>query len=319
MTNFQAAFPTLTDKECKILAYFSPAIQAALVRSDLTDIFINETAVFVKTHGEQAYLEDVKYNINFIINLIATNKGLIINQDYPKLETTIGTLRITAMIPPLTNAPEMAIRRLNANVISLDQYVNNGQMTLEQKGVIDNAIVNRANILVAGSTGSGKTTLTNAILGRVAELDDAGERLVIMEDTRELITTLKNVTSMMTTKYLNMTDLLATAMRLNPDRIIVGEVRDKSALDLLKAWNTGSPGGVATIHANGCQEALQRLVDLSMEAGVPAPNSLIAHTVDLIIFIGTEKSSSGYVRKIRDISMVGDYDRVNSKFLLTQP
>ncbi|MDA0910955.1 MAG: ATPase, T2SS/T4P/T4SS family [Proteobacteria bacterium] len=319
MTNFQAIFPELTDKECKILSYFSPAIQSALLRTDLTDIFINEKAVFFKTHSEQSKLEDVKYNINFIINLIATNKGLIINQDYPKLETTIGTLRITAMIPPLTNSPEMAIRRLNANVIPLDRYVENGQMTLEQKAVIDNAILNRSNILVAGSTGSGKTTLTNAILGRIAELNDAGERLVIMEDTRELISKLENITPMMTAKYLNMTDLLATAMRLNPDRIIVGEVRDKAALDLLKSWNTGSRGGVATIHANGCQEALQRLIDLSMEAGVPAPNALIAQTVDLIIFIATEKSSKGYARKIQNIASVGDYDRKNNKFLLTQP
>jgi len=307
----------LTKEENDILSFFSEGIQKSLEREDLTDIFINEDEVYVKTHTGQFFLEKVKYNVHFIINMLASNRELIINAGDPKLETTLGNdFRITALIPPLVNRPEIAIRKLNAYAISLNKYVDDGLLSMIHKEAIDRFIVNRKNIVVVGATGSGKTTFTNAIIGRIAELSEEGQRLVIMEDVREIVTSMKNTCKLMTTSTMDMQSLLKVAMRLNPERIIVGEVRDKAALDLLKAWNTGSPGGVATIHANGCEEALQRMIDLSMEAGVPAPYALVAHAVDVVIFIATESTKEGFKRVIKDIATVENYDHKLQRFNL---
>ena len=176
-------------------------------------------------------------------------------------------------------------------------------MSPDQQQIICDAIANKKNILVAGGTGSGKTTLTNAILAKLADI--AGdERLVIIEDTSELQCLSKNKVMLRTNQNTNMQHLLKATMRLRPDRIVVGEVRGGEALDLLKAWNTGHPGGVCTVHANSCTGGLVRLQQLIAEV-VPTPmDDLIQEAVDLVIFIKRTKQG----RKIDDIAVINQKD-----------
>ena len=137
--------------------------------------------------------------------------------------------------------------------------------------------------MVAGGTGSGKTTLANALLHEIAQL---GERVVILEDTRELQCAAEDVVALRTQPgSISLSDLVRSTLRLRPDRIVVGEVRGPEALDLLKAWNTGHPGGIATLHANSAQAALSRLEQLTMEVCETPPRALIAEAIDLIVFV----------------------------------
>lgn len=208
--------------------------------------------------------------------------------------------RFEALIPPVTPNPSFTLRKFASKVFPLSDYVEKGIITKEQKGLIVKAVKGRKNILVAGSTGSGKTTLTNAVILEIPH----SERIVTIEDTNELQIKTPNWESLRTSLDVDMVRLLKATMRLRPDRIIVGEVRDQSAHALLKAWNTGHPGGVATLHADSCDDALWRLNSLVEEAGVTAQHKLIARAVNLVIFI--EKTETG--RKVTDMKTVIDFD-----------
>jgi type IV secretion system protein VirB11 len=172
-------------------------------------------------------------------------------------------------------------------------------MTAEQAAIIRNAIELRKNIVVAGGTGTGKTTLTNAILGALVEVTP-GHRLVILEDTAEIQCAADNYVTLHTTDMVDMNRLLKSTMRLRPDRILVGEVRDGAALALLKAWNTGHPGGVATVHANSAFAALKRLEQLVAEVSSQPMPDVIGEAVDLIVSI--ERTPTG--RRVRELLQV---------------
>ena len=168
--------------------------------------------------------------------------------------------------------------------------------------MIRRAVVERKNILVAGGTGSGKTTLVNAIL---AEPPFRSDRIVLIEDTKELQCPAEDKVELLTKNTeprVTMTDLLRMTLRLRPDRIIIGEVRGPEALAMLKAWNTGHPGGIATIHANSATEALQRIEDLVGEASQIIPKRSIASAVNLVIFV--ERVSDAPGRKVSAVSKV---------------
>jgi type IV secretion system protein VirB11 len=192
--------------------------------------------------------------------------------------------RFEGVLPPVSRAPCFAIRKPASRVFTLDDYQASGVITVEQASILRNAIHSHANIMVAGGTGSGKTTLANALLHEIAQL---GERVVILEDTRELQCAAEDVVALRTKPgSVSLSDLVRSTLRLRPDRIVVGEVRGPEALDLLKAWNTGHPGGIATLHANSAQAALSRLEQLTMEVcETPPPRTLIAEAIDLIVFV----------------------------------
>jgi type IV secretion system protein VirB11 len=169
-------------------------------------------------------------------------------------------------------------------------------MTSHQASVIRNAIKSRLNIVVSGGTGSGKTTLANAVIAEIVETAP-DDRLVILEDTAEIQCVAENAVALHTSNSVDMARLLKSTMRLRPDRIIVGEVRDGAALTLLKAWNTGHPGGVTTIHSNSATSALQRLEQLTAEVSQQPMQSVIGDAVDLIVSI--ERTGKG--RRVTDI------------------
>jgi type IV secretion system protein VirB11 len=184
-------------------------------------------------------------------------------------------------------------------VFALDAYVEQGVMSAQQARTLADAVLERRNILVAGPTSSGKTTLVNALLAQVAALD---ERVVLIEDVRELQCPARNLVALRTRDGVaSLADLVRSSLRLRPDRIIIGEVRGAEALDLIKAWGTGHPGGVATLHAGSALGALLRLEQLIQEAVVTVPRALIAETIDLVAVI----AGRGAQRRLVDLARLG--------------
>ncbi|MBP2463925.1 type IV secretion system protein VirB11 [Rhizobium sp. PvP014] len=189
----------------------------------------------------------------------ADNERPIISGELP-----IGGHRFEGLLPPVVSGPAFTIRRRASRLIPLTEYVKSKVMTEAQASAIRSAIDARMNIVISGGTGSGKTTLANAIIAEIvtAAPDD---RMVILEDTAEIQCAAENAVSLHTSDTIDMARLLKSTMRQRPDRIIVGEVRDGAALTLLKASNTGHPGGVITIHSNTAMPALRRLEQLTAE------------------------------------------------------
>nr|WP_205923340.1 P-type conjugative transfer ATPase TrbB [Rhizobium leguminosarum] len=214
-------------------------------------------------------------------------------------ELPIGGHRFEGLLPPIVAKPAFTIRRRASRLIPLEDYVRTGLMTEYQASTIRSAISARLNIIISGGTGSGKTTLANAVINEIVK-STPEDRLVILEDTAEIQCAAENAVLLHTSDTIDMARLLKSTMRLRPDRIVVGEVRDGAALTLLKAWNTGHPGGVATIHSNTAMSALRRLEQLTAEASQQPMHEVIGEAVDLVISI--ERTPRG--RLVRDIIQV---------------
>ncbi|WP_287385359.1 P-type conjugative transfer ATPase TrbB, partial [Sphingobium sp.] len=231
----------------------------------------------------------------------------IVSAELPAYENGLGGERFEGLLPPVSSAPCFSIRKPAARIHRLLDYVADGIMRAEVALALSMAVVERKNILVAGGTSSGKTTLANALLNEMATLD---ERVIIIEDTRELQCAAPDTVALRTRPgIVSMADLVRSTLRLRPDRIIVGEVRGGEALDMLKAWNTGHPGGIATVHANSARSALYRIEQLVSEGVVTVPRRLIADAIDMVVFI----SGRGTGRRIESVAEVcgldsdGDY------------
>ena len=244
-----------------------------------------------------------------IIRLVAHHIGAEVHAGAPRLSAELpGTgERFEGLLPPVVAAPIFAIRKPAIAVFTLDDYVAAGIMSAQQAEALRHGVASRANILVAGGTSTGKTTLTNALLAEVAK---TSERVILIEDTRELQCAAPNLVSLRTKDGVaSLSDLVRSSLRLRPDRIPIGEVRGPEALDLLKAWGTGHPGGIGTIHAGSAMGALRRLEQLIQEAVVTVPRALIAETINLIAVL----SGRGAARRLTELAHVeglgpdGDY------------
>jgi type IV secretion system protein VirB11 len=210
--------------------------------------------------------------------------------------------RFEGLMPPVAPAPCFSIRKPAEVLYGLADYVAARIMTPRQADMLALAVRERRNIVVVGGTSSGKTTLVNALLAEIAIL---GERIVILEDTRELKCAADDVVALRTSLgFVTLTDLVRSTLRLRPDRIIVGEVRGAEALDMLKAWNTGHPGGITTLHANSAAAALIRLEQLVQEAVVTVPRALIAEAIDLIVFM----HGRGAHRRVENLQILEGLD-----------
>ncbi|MGB3337698.1 MAG: P-type conjugative transfer ATPase TrbB [Devosia sp.] len=245
-----------------------------------------------------------------IIRLVAHHVRVEVHAGSPRVSAELpGTgERFEGLLPPVVAAPAFAIRKPAVAVFTLDDYVSAGIMSAAQAGALRRAVAERQNILVAGGTSTGKTTLTNALLAEVAK---TGDRVVLIEDTRELQCAAPNLVALRTKDgVISLSDLVRSSLRLRPDRIPIGEVRGPEALDLLKAWSTGHPGGIGTIHAGSAMGALRRLEQLIQEAVVTVPRALIAETIDVIAVL----SGRGTARRLVELAHVtglgisGDYD-----------
>lgn len=226
----------------------------------------------------------------------------IVSAELPARDEEAAGERFEGLLPPVSSAPCFSIRKPARRIYGLEDYVSDRIMTEVQAGALRKAVVDRKNILVAGGTSSGKTTLANALLAEVARQDD---RVILIEDTRELQCAAADCVALRTKAgVVSLADLVRSTLRLRPDRIIVGEVRGAEALEMLKAWNTGHPGGIATVHANSAESALYRLEQLVQEVVTTVPRRLIAEAIDTIVFI----SGRGSARRIETISQLDGLD-----------
>ena len=221
-----------------------------------------------------------------MLGTIAHILGTVINYHHPKVEGELpgDGSRVEGVIPPIVQHPMFNIRKKASSVYPLEAYIAEGRMTEEDMRLLREAIFARKNILVVGGTGTGKTTFVNAILNEM-KLLTPGHRILILEDTVELQCTMANHASMRTSSDVSMQELLKITMRQRPDRIIIGEVRGKEALDMLKAWNTGHPGGVCTVHANDARAGLLRIEQLISEVSETPMRDLVAEAIDVVVFL----------------------------------
>ena len=244
-----------------------------------------------------------------IIRLVAHHVGAEAHSGSPRISAELpeGGERFEGLLPPVVTAPSFAIRKPAVAVFTLADYVAAGIMSDRQANALAAAVSARKNILVAGGTSTGKTTLTNALL---AEIAFTGDRVVLIEDTRELQCAAPNLVSLRTKEGVaSLSDLVRSALRLRPDRIPIGEVRGAEALDLLKAWGTGHPGGIGTIHAGSALGTLRRLEQLIQESVVTVPRALIAETIDVIAVLvrdGTGRRLAE-LAEVRGLNAAGEY------------
>ncbi len=284
-------------------------IRAALAAPDVVEIMVNgDGAVWIDRLGSGRRAAGVTLppgSAETVIRLIAHHGGAVADRDHPAVSGTLpeGGERFQGMLPPVVAAPLFCIRKPPGVIFGLAEYVAQGVMTEAMAAVLRAAVAGRVNILVAGGTGSGKTTLCNALL---AEPGFAASRVVILEDTPELRCAAPDRVQLLTRTAepeVTMTRLLKDTLRLRPDRIVIGEVRDGAALAMVKAWNTGHPGGVSTLHANSAEEALLRLEDLIREATPSLPVRSIAAAIGLIVFL----RRSGTGRRVEQVVRVAGH------------
>lgn len=239
-----------------------------------------------------------------IIRLVAAHVHAEVHAGKPLLTAELPETgeRFEGALPPVAPGPAFALRKRAVGVIRLDDYVADGILIASQAAFLRQAVRDRLNILIAGGTSTGKTTLANALL---AEIATTGDRVIILEDTVELQCAARDHVPLRTRAgVVSMAELVRSTLRLRPDRVIVGEVRGGEALDLLKAWGTGHPGGIATVHAGSAEGALLRLEQLILEVAVTPPRALIAEAVNLIVYI----AGRGRARRIQDIARVVGFD-----------
>ncbi|MCA1408809.1 P-type conjugative transfer ATPase TrbB [Ensifer sp. IC3342] len=276
----------------------------ALDDSNVVEIMLNpDGKLFIERlgHGVTSAGEMSSAAAEMVIGTVAHALQSEANTHQPIIsgELPIGGHRFEGLLPPVVAKPAFTIRRRASRLIPLDDYVRSAVMTEAQAATIRRAIASRLNIIISGGTGSGKTTLANAVIHEIVN-SAPEDRLVILEDTAEIQCAAENAVLLHTTDAIDMARLLKSTMRLRPDRIVVGEVRDGAALTLLKAWNTGHPGGVATIHSNTANSALRRLEQLTAEASQQPMQEVIGEAVDLIVSIERTPRS----RRVRDIIQV---------------
>lgn len=310
-----AAPDTVSDsrRRAMLRTALGPTIAAALADPLVVEVMVNPDGVLrLDRLGEGRTDTQMRYDaaqVERIIRLVASHGRTEVHAGSPIVSAELpphgdgAGERFEGILPPVSQAPCFSIRKPATRIYSLLDYVTDAIMSADTARLLSLAVAERRNILVAGGTSSGKTTLANALLAEMAHLD---ERVILIEDTRELQSPAADTVALRTrTGIVTMADLVRSTLRLRPDRIIVGEVRGGEALDMLKAWNTGHPGGIATVHANSAASALYRIEQLVQEAVVTVPRRLIAEAIDLIVFI----AGRGTARRVETIARVAGLDR----------
>jgi type IV secretion system protein TrbB len=290
-----------------------PAIALALDEADVVEVMVNpDGRLWLDRHGSGRSDTGVvltPYEAERIILLVASHVRAEASGSSPIISAELPETgeRFEGLLPPVALAPCFAIRKPATTTFRLSDYVKAQIASPAMARGLAEAVAEGRNILVAGGTGSGKTTLANALLAEIAGLD---QRVVIIEDTRELRCDARDAVLLRTKPGIaTLADLVRSTLRLRPDRIVVGEVRGAEALDMLKAWNTGHPGGIATVHANSARAALYRIEQLIQEAVTTVPRRLIAEAIDLVVFIkgrGPGRRIETAV-EVKGLDLSGDY------------
>ena len=304
----------------KLRKDFGEVFLAALADSETVEIVLNsDGSLWHERLGEP--LKKIgtmsASSADAAIRTLASYHHTTVTRENPSIECELPLdgSRFAGQIPPLVSSPVFAVRKRASRVFTLEQYVEAGIITPEQKEFLCEAVKNHRNVLITGSTGSGKSTLLNGI---IHELTDQfpNERLVIIEDTAEIQCSAKDYVQYHTSSERSMTQLVRMSLRMRPDRILVGEVRGPEALDLLMSWNTGHEGGIATLHANNSAAGLTRLSTLvSMHSDAPRDiDSLIGEAVDVVVHIA--RTAKG--RVVKEILEVFGFDRAKQNYTVNK-
>ena len=302
------------EKAWELIRYqLGEPVVACLEDEDCTEIMANpDGSIWVETHSKGMFRTDITLGAakrRQIIQTVASAAHKVCHKDEPSIGDVLPVVgaRFQGLIEPASPAPVFTIRLPSSRIVPLIEYVDSGALGDPQFEEIFYAVPLRKNILVAGGTGSGKTTFANAVLRLMGEID---HRILMIEDTSELRCPAPNTITMQVSRQgsFQYHHALFAALRMRPDRIIVGELRDGlAALELLKAWNTGHNGGLATLHSNSSEATLSRLEQLLEEELPHAPRSLIAEAVDLVVFLERYTDPEGQSRRrVREVTRVGD-------------
>ena len=305
-------------------------IAELLQRDDIMEIYVNDDG-FLRykslTEGKrktELKLEPEK--VRAIIELITGQAHKVVNGDIPSVSTEITGYgcRFQGELPPIVRFPQFNIRKKATRIFTFADYVADGELEPFHRDYLEKAIKERKNILVVGGTGTGKTTFLNAVLEAIARISP-DHRIISLEDLPELQCPADDYSPMFTmqdagaggVRY-NMTRLLADCMRRSPDRIVIGEVRDGAAYTMLKAWNTGHPGGACTVHANDAVAGLSRIKSLAQE-DPDASNDLkelIGQAIDVVLSIVHTTLPNGLEgRRINQVIEVEGYDSISDKYI----
>jgi len=288
-------------------------IAKALADPKVIEVMVNpDGKLWIDRHGDGRSDTGVQIGAiqaERIIRLVASHIGQECHANHPVVSAELpeNGERFEGLLPPIAIAPCFSIRKPAQVIYELIDYVEAQIMAPHQARALSLAVADRKNIVVVGGTSSGKTTLVNALLSEVAT---SGDRVVMIEDTRELNCTAKDCVALRTKPGVaSLGDLVRSTLRLRPDRIIVGEVRGPEALDMLKAWNTGHPGGITTLHANSAQAGLYRLEQLIQEAVVTVSRRFIAEAIDVVVFMQGRNNSRRVetVATLEGLNADGDY------------
>lgn len=299
-----------SDRHLRMLeTSFGKAVMQLLQRDDVIEVMLNpDGRIWVDSLEHGKY--DTEYTISDvqahnIIKLVATYQDTSVDADHPELSCELpgSGERFQGWLPPVVERPCFAIRKKALKILSLDEYRENGGISQQQQQQLIEAVRTHMNIIVAGGTSSGKTTFANALLN---ELKDTNDRLLVLEDLPELQVSAPDTVKLRTSSHKSMRDLVRGVLRMRPDRIIVGEVRDGAALDMLKAWNTGHPGGICTIHANSAHSVVARLEDLIREVVATVPRRLIEQAIDLVVFMERDREGRHSVKEILNMNQEHD-------------
>ena len=309
-------FDKRKESENRLLDYFYDSLgvenRADLEKDDVIELYINDDRkVWIDTlssgrHFTGRFME--ASDSMRVIQAVADYTDKIVDKTSPFVSSELpGTgSRFQGVIPPIVDNPVFNIRKKGIRVFTLDDYVKSGSLTVNQKEIIIEAVNARKNILIVGATSTGKTTFANAV---IAEIAKTGDRLIIMEDTKEIQSVAEDTLRLLTSDFASMLDLFKSSMRQRPDRLIAGEVRGEEALSMLTGWNSGHPG-ICTIHSYTAMGGLRQLEQYVQIKSVSAQEKLIASAVNLIIVI----KKIGTERKITEIAKVNGWE--NGEYLL---
>ena len=288
-------------------------ILTALEDPQVIEIMLNpDGSLWIERYGQEhePIGEIPLAQSRLILSLVASGLDLTVNEHNPIVEGEfpLDGSRFEGTFPPIVGpGPSFSLRKKASRVFTLAEYLAAGSITARVIEIIHEAVLRRWNIVVVGGTSSGKTTFVNAVIDVIASLTPS-HRLIIIEDTAELQSQSPNAVFFRTSVIadVDMRKLAKVSMRYAPKRILIGEVRDAAALELLKLWNTGHPGGVGTFHADSAEEALPRLEELVEEAGLGPKQKLIGRAVDLVVFM--EKTPDNQ-RRISEIIKVNTFNQ----------
>jgi type IV secretion system protein VirB11 len=300
--------------------YLGAAAVAAFADDDVTDVYVNpqddRLRFDTRSRGKVDSGDHIApERLEMFLNAVASAHGVLLDAEHPQIQAelpaeTFRGARLQGFVAPAVSGVAVVIRKRAMLIYPLDDYVGRGILSATQREVLGRAVADHRTIVVAGGTGTGKSTLLNALLLEIGERCP-GERVVVLEDTVELQCPVGDHLALRTTADLSLAALVKATLRTSPDRIVIGEVRDHAALDFLDAAVTGHPGGLCTVHAASALGALTRLDRLAQRANVPPQARLVAEAIDVVVLLeGNHRH-----RRVADLARVAGLDR-DGRFVL---